>query len=279
MSSPLTPTVDDSRIVSSILLKRHDFYAVLLVQRTSTEAEIKLAYKKLALKCHPDKNCDARASEAFKVLSTAQSILTDANKRRIFDEYGVEGLQRQESTGSPHPPRQDPYRRAYAQQRGHPFQQHGFQHHQFEPVELNINALLPIFIALVVFMVFSMSSSLFIDGGDTGARRHSQRSIRSIVSLTQSKEQGFIVQRSTTFLAEHGIKAQYFVRAGFYDTMKRSGLQLRDVETEVLRWQAEYLQNRCNSEMIKRASKKARHGDDDDPQVCKDARHIQRFLG
>lgn len=71
-----------------------DYYRVLEVQRTSTEAEIKKAYKKLALKWHPDKNPDnlEEANRKFREISEAYEVLTDEKKRRIYDQYGKDGL-------------------------------------------------------------------------------------------------------------------------------------------------------------------------------------------
>lgn len=63
-----------------------DHYSVLGVARTASEAEIKKAYRKLALQYHPDKNKDdSQAEEKFKRLSEAYSVLSDAKKRREYD--------------------------------------------------------------------------------------------------------------------------------------------------------------------------------------------------
>jgi len=67
-----------------------DYYAVLGVERTASEAEISKAYKKLALKHHPDKNPDNRdkAEAAFKKISEAYSVLGDKEKRQHYDRFG-----------------------------------------------------------------------------------------------------------------------------------------------------------------------------------------------
>ncbi|KAI8359072.1 dnaJ-like protein subfamily B member 6-like protein [Choanephora cucurbitarum] len=62
-----------------------DYYQILNVPPDSNEQEIKKAYRKLALKYHPDKNSSADASEKFKAISEAYEILSDPEKRRIYD--------------------------------------------------------------------------------------------------------------------------------------------------------------------------------------------------
>ncbi len=66
-----------------------DYYQVLGVERNSTEADIKKAYRKLAIKFHPDKNPgDSESEEKFKEISAAFEILKDPDKRRKYDQYG-----------------------------------------------------------------------------------------------------------------------------------------------------------------------------------------------
>ncbi|XP_037805252.1 dnaJ homolog subfamily B member 6 isoform X2 [Lucilia sericata] len=71
-----------------------DYYKVLEVPRQATEGEIKKAYRKLALKWHPDKNPDNldEANKRFRELSEAYEVLSDEKKRRVYDQYGKEGL-------------------------------------------------------------------------------------------------------------------------------------------------------------------------------------------
>lgn len=68
-----------------------DFYKVLGVSPESNEDEIKKAYRKLALKFHPDKNSDADAEDRFKEIAEAYEILTDPKKRSVYDQFGEEG--------------------------------------------------------------------------------------------------------------------------------------------------------------------------------------------
>lgn len=71
-----------------------DYYRVLEVQKTATGADIKKAYRKLALKWHPDKNPDnmEEATKKFKEISEAYEVLSDDKKRRVYDQYGKDGL-------------------------------------------------------------------------------------------------------------------------------------------------------------------------------------------
>ena len=73
---------------------RVDYYEVLQVSRDASEAEIKKAYRKLALKYHPDRNQgNKEAEEKFKQVNEAYQVLSDPQKRATYDRYGHEGLE------------------------------------------------------------------------------------------------------------------------------------------------------------------------------------------
>uniref|UniRef100_H3CIN9 DnaJ (Hsp40) homolog, subfamily C, member 5 gamma a n=1 Tax=Tetraodon nigroviridis TaxID=99883 RepID=H3CIN9_TETNG len=75
-------------------------YKVLGLEKGASAEDIKKAYRKLALKYHPDKNPDnPEAAEKFKEINNANSILNDEAKRRIYDEYGSMGLYVSEQFG------------------------------------------------------------------------------------------------------------------------------------------------------------------------------------
>jgi len=78
-----------------------DYYKILGVKRTATKAEIKRAFKKLSLKYHPDKNKDnpKKAKEKFIKIANAYEVLSDDEKRKIYDQYGEEGVKANEQGG------------------------------------------------------------------------------------------------------------------------------------------------------------------------------------
>src|SRR5271166_6441892 len=66
-----------------------DYYGLLGVARNATEAEIKSAYRKLAMQHHPDRNPGNKDAEAkFKKIGAAYEVLSDARKRKLYDQYG-----------------------------------------------------------------------------------------------------------------------------------------------------------------------------------------------
>ncbi len=77
-------------------MNKKDYYEILGIPKDATEEEIKRAYRKLALKYHPDRNPgDKESEERFKEISEAYKVLSDPEKRHIYDIYGHEGLEGQ----------------------------------------------------------------------------------------------------------------------------------------------------------------------------------------
>lgn len=74
-------------------INSNDYYSVLGISRDADDKEIQKAYKKLALKWHPDKNKDNKEAEQnFKKVSEAYSVLSDKSKRQSYDMYGKDGV-------------------------------------------------------------------------------------------------------------------------------------------------------------------------------------------
>jgi len=81
-------------------MAKRDYYDVLGVSRTSGADEIKKSYRKLALQHHPDRNKgDKGAEEKFKEAAEAYEVLSDPEKRQLYDRFGHDGLRQTGFTG------------------------------------------------------------------------------------------------------------------------------------------------------------------------------------
>ena len=72
------------------IIEKKDYYDILGIEKTADENQIKKAYRKLAIKFHPDKNKAKNAEEAFKKVNQAFSVLSDKKKRKNYDMFGTE---------------------------------------------------------------------------------------------------------------------------------------------------------------------------------------------
>jgi len=83
-------------------MSKRDYYEILGVAKTATDKELKKAYKRLAMKCHPDRNPDdASAVDKFKELQEAYDVLGDEQKRGAYDQYGHAGVDQSRGGGGP----------------------------------------------------------------------------------------------------------------------------------------------------------------------------------
>lgn len=74
-------------------MAKRDYYEVLNITRTATDVEIKQAYRKMAMKYHPDRNPDdKKAEEKFKEINEAYAVLSDTQKKASYDQFGHSGL-------------------------------------------------------------------------------------------------------------------------------------------------------------------------------------------
>src|SRR3990172_7903137 len=82
-------------------MAKKDYYEVLGVNRDASEEELKKSYRKLAMKWHPDRNPDnPKAEEHFKEAKEAYEVLTDAQKRAAYDQFGHAGVDPSAAAGA-----------------------------------------------------------------------------------------------------------------------------------------------------------------------------------
>ena len=79
------------RIVPAIVMGK-DYYKVLGIAKDASEDEVKKAYRKQALRYHPDKNKSPGSEDKFKEIAEAYDVLSDAKKKEVYDRYGEEGM-------------------------------------------------------------------------------------------------------------------------------------------------------------------------------------------
>ena len=89
---------------SSVMVMAQDYYKYLGLSKKASDKDIKKAYRKLALKYHPDKVAEdekEKAEEKFVKVSEAYSILGDKEKRKVYDQYGKQGIEAMEKGWDP----------------------------------------------------------------------------------------------------------------------------------------------------------------------------------
>jgi curved DNA-binding protein len=89
-------------------MKKVDYYSVMGVDKNASDKDIKLAYRRLARKYHPDLNKEPEAEAKFKELGEAYEVLKDPEKRKMYDEHGMNGPSQQQY-GGPQPNYSDFY--------------------------------------------------------------------------------------------------------------------------------------------------------------------------
>lgn len=80
-----------------------DYYNILGIKRDANQADIKKMYRKMALQYHPDKNQESGAEDKFKEISEAYAVLSDDKKKKLYDQFGEEGLKADQSGGGGFP--------------------------------------------------------------------------------------------------------------------------------------------------------------------------------
>lgn len=112
--------------IKRVLRCRDDYYKILDVDKQADDDAIKKAYRKLALRLHPDKCSEEGAEDAFKKVGEAFSVLSDAEKRQRYDQYGIDALRQGGGSGGPggmSP--EDIFEAFFSQQAGGAFMQGG----------------------------------------------------------------------------------------------------------------------------------------------------------
>ncbi|MFC1711619.1 DnaJ C-terminal domain-containing protein [Patescibacteria group bacterium] len=104
---------------------KRDFYDVLGVNKTASAAEIKKAYRNLAVKYHPDKNKEAGAADKFKEVTQAYEVLSDSKKKEAYDQHGHTAFDPASGFGGQGPfsqtSKQGPFSYTYTSSGGSPF--------------------------------------------------------------------------------------------------------------------------------------------------------------
>jgi DnaJ-class molecular chaperone len=127
-----------------------DYYELLGISKNASDAELKAAYRRQALKWHPDRNKEAGATEKFKEINHAYEVLSDQKKRSMYDQYGKEAF---EKKGNPYGG-SGPFTYTYSSSGGSPFE--GFNASGFSDP----------------FDIFEQFFSGFGGSGRTRQRRH-----------------------------------------------------------------------------------------------------------
>lgn len=119
---------------------QRDYYEVLGVNKSASDQEIKTAYRKLALKFHPDRNKEAGAEEKFKEVNEAYQVLADPQKKQAYDQYGHAAFDpRSGFGGGGQTQKQGPFTYTYYSGGGNPFgggNQGGFGFDFSDPFEI-----------------------------------------------------------------------------------------------------------------------------------------------
>ncbi|KAF9066643.1 DnaJ-domain-containing protein [Rhodocollybia butyracea] len=89
-------------LLLSTLVVARDLYKILDIHKSASDKDIRHAYKKLSRKYHPDKNKDPEAADKFVDIAYAYEVLSDSEKRQIYDRHGEEGLKAHEGGQNPH---------------------------------------------------------------------------------------------------------------------------------------------------------------------------------
>ncbi|KAI7862992.1 hypothetical protein BDF14DRAFT_1734846 [Spinellus fusiger] len=240
-----TRQVEDVR---EVLSYGSDYYKILSIEKSSTDLEIKRAYRKLALQFHPDKNHAPGADEAFKLILRAFTVLSDPQKRTLHD-HGDTDRRQPTHTGS-YQSSHFTYQQGYFPHRRHGrplnreemfnmFFQGGndprFQNYSSQHRQSSSGFGWFIFIALLFLIAFSFSTTLFPQKSSTPTYSFTPTSIHS--------------QRRTTY----SYRVPYYVSTDAFKATNKARNKLNLVEEHVERQWIKKLQQSCQSEQKNRS--------------------------
>lgn len=258
------------------ILRTKDYYDILKLPKTASEDDVKKAYRKFALKLHPDKNKAPGAEEAFKKLSKAVQCLQDAEKKNVYDRYGDEEHipqgQRQRYQQDFMTP-EDLFAAFFGggvfhQHGHHRQQQHHHHHHQGEEGEgvqrAHIFQMLPVVLLVLLTLASNFASR------DNGSR----------FSFTASGH--YQHERNTATL-----NTNYFVTTDFEQSYQEGTKPLADFERQVEIYYVRQLHSDCDYQekvMYKKVMIAKRRGSQDELQkarnhprpACKEIEKVKR---
>eukprot|EP01059_Diplonema_ambulator_P005248 TRINITY_DN149_c3_g1_i2.p1 TRINITY_DN149_c3_g1~~TRINITY_DN149_c3_g1_i2.p1 ORF type:complete len:272 (+),score=42.70 TRINITY_DN149_c3_g1_i2:66-881(+) len=224
----------------NFVLATKDYYARLGVGRDASVEEVKRCYKRMAVKLHPDKNTLPRAEEAFKAIGQANAVLTDPQKRRIYDQVGEEGLTGEGGRRGGYTAQQpedlfdlfdilrgfQPPPRRHQRHAPRPREPNGFIHF--------MNSL-----PILVLLLFYILSGMGLDTTDTVP-----------YSLKEDYERGYTELRVTGDWA----KVPYYVRPSFRRDYAGNRRAIKEIDDSVFKAYKGMLLKNCRKEKAHRDS-------------------------
>jgi len=265
-----TYTTEQMQLVQRIL-RTKDYYDILEIPKDSSEEQVKKAYKKIALKLHPDKNRAPGAEEAFKKVSKAVQCLTDEDKKQVYDRYGDEDQVPQQHRHNHQQDFMTPEDLFAAFFGGGTFHQAGHNHHnrggggdnaQVQPAHLL--QMLPVLLLILLTLASNFASS----GGSSRfsfTANHQYKHERNSASLDVS----------------------YFVTDDFGDHYAEGTRALAEFERQVEIYYVRNLHSECDYQektMYKKVMIAKRRGNQDELQkarrhprpACKEIENVKR---